>query len=86
MLQSPPLKDHVQNIGFEPSLSNNTIYGHKCLENIKNLYKQAGKCDYQQQLKDILEAAMVFYPEGFTNNIPIYPSTPTPVKKPSAQK
>ena len=35
MLQSPRLKDNVHNIGIEPSLSNNAIYGHKCLENIK---------------------------------------------------
>ena len=66
MLQSPRLKYHVQTIGVDPSLSNNTIYEHKCLENIKKLYKQAGKCDGQQQFKDILEADMVSTPEGFT--------------------
>ena len=49
ILQSPRLKYHVQTIGIDPYLSNNTIYKHKCLENIKKLYKQAGKCDYQQQ-------------------------------------
>ena len=54
MLQPQRLKDHVQKIGIEPSLSNNTIYEQKWLENIKNLYKQAGKCDDQQQFKDIL--------------------------------
>ena len=54
MLQSPRLKYHVQTIGIDPSISNNTIYEHKCLENIKNLYKQAGKCDGQQQFKDII--------------------------------
>ena len=59
MLQSPLLKVHVQTIGIDPSLSNNAIYEHKCLENIKKLYKQAVKCDNQQQFKDILEAAMV---------------------------
>ena len=36
MLQSLRLKDHVQTIGIDPSLSNNAIYEHKCLENIKN--------------------------------------------------
>ena len=86
MLQSPLLKDHVHTIGIDPYLSNNTIYAHKCLENIKKVYKQAGKCDYQKQLKVILEAAMVSTPEGFTNNSPISPRTSTPVKKPSAQK
>ena len=84
MLKSPRLKDHLKTIGIHPSLSKNAIYEHKCHENIKILYKQAGKCDNQQQLKYILEAAMVFTPEGFTYNIPISPMNPTPVKKPSA--
>ena len=56
MLQSPQLKYHVHTIGIHPSLSNNAIYEHKFLANIKILYKQAGKCDDQQQFKDILEA------------------------------
>ena len=50
MLQSPRLKYHVHTIGIHPSLSNNAIYEHKYLENIKTLYKQFGKCDYQQVL------------------------------------
>ena len=54
MLQSPRLKDHVQTIGIDQSLSKNAPYEHKCLQNIKKLYKQAGKCDNQQQFKDIL--------------------------------
>ena len=86
MLQSPRLKDHAQTIGIHPSLSNNAIYEHKCLESIKKLYKQAGKCDEQQQFTDILEVDLVSNPEGFTDNIPIYPRTSTPVKKPSARK
>ena len=52
----------------------------------QKLYKQAGKCDYQQQFKDIIEAVMVSTPEGFTNYSPISPSTSTLVKKPSARK
>ena len=36
ILQSPRLKDHVQTIDIDQSLSNNAIYEHKCLENIKN--------------------------------------------------
>ena len=86
IIQSPRLKYHVQTIGIHQSLSNNAIYEHKCLENIKKVYKQAGKCDDQQQFKDILEAAMVSTPEGFTNNSPIYPMTSLPIKKPSARK
>ena len=86
MLQSLQLKDHVQTIGIDQSLSKNAIYEHKYLENIKILYKQADKCDNQKQFKDIIEAAMVSTPEGFTQNRPIYPMTSTPVKKPRAQK
>ena len=86
MLQPQRLKYSIQTIGIDPYLSSNTIYEHKFLENIKTLYKQYGKCDYQQQFKDIIESAMVFTPEGFTNNGPIYPRPSTPVKKPSAQK
>ena len=58
MLQSLRLKYHVQTIGIEPSLSNNTIHEHKCIEIIKRLYKPAGKCDDQKKFKDILEAAV----------------------------
>ena len=86
MLQSPRLKDHVQTIGNQPSLSNNSIYEHKCLKNTKILYKQAGKCDNQQQFKDILEATMVSNPELLIYNSPISSMKPTPVKKPSARK
>ena len=86
MVKSPRVRDNVQTIGIHSSLINNDMYEHKCLENIKKLYKQAGKCDGQQQLKDILEAAMVSTPEGFTENIPISSMTSTPVKKPNAQK
>ena len=80
------LKDHIKIIGIELSVRNNYIYEHICLENIKRLYKQSGKCDGQQQIKDILEAAIVSTPEGFTNKSPISPMTSSPVKKPSAQK
>ena len=86
MLKSPRLKDHVQTIGIDQSLSNNAIYEQKCLESIKKLYKRAGKCDNQQQLKNIIEDAMVYTNEGFTYNIPISPMTSIPIKKPSARK
>ena len=35
MFQSPRLKDKVQIIGIDQSLSNSALYEHKCLENIK---------------------------------------------------
>ena len=86
MLQSSRLKDHVKTIGIDQYSSNNALFEHKCLKNTKKLYKHAGKCDDQQQLKDILEAAMVSTPEGFTDNSTRSPMTPTPVKKPSDRK
>ena len=48
IFQSLRLKDHIQTIGVDPSVSNNAVYEHKCHENIKKLYKQSGKCDNQQ--------------------------------------
>ena len=53
MLQSLQMKDHVKSIGIYQSLSKNSLYEYKCLQNIRKLYKQAGKCDDQQQFKYI---------------------------------
>ena len=55
-------------------------------EQHKNIYQHACKCDHQQNLKDILDAAMVSTQEGVTDNIPNVTLTSTPVKKPSAGK
>ena len=52
----------------------------------QKVYKQAGKRDYQQHLKDLCEDTMVSSTEVFTDNSPIYTMTSTPIKKPSAQK
>ena len=81
MLQSPRLKYHIHTIGVDPSLNINAIYEQKCLENIKMLYKLAGKFGDQQQFKYILEADMVSTPEEFTDNIPTSPMISSPVKK-----
>ena len=56
------------------------------MNNIKKIYQQAGKCDDQQNLKDILDAAIISTLEGVTDNIPNVHMTSTPVKKPSARK
>ena len=56
------------------------------MNNIKKIYQHAGKCDDQQNLKDILNAAMVSTPELVTNNNPNVCLTLIPVKKPSAKK
>ena len=61
-------------------------FEQKYLKNIKKKYQHAGKCDNQQKLKDILDAAMVSTPEGFTDESPNVPMPSTRVKKPSASK
>ena len=55
-------------------------------EQHKNIYQHAGKCDGQQNLKDILDAAVVSTLEGVTDNSTSVPTTSTPVKKPSSCK
>ena len=45
------------------------------MNNIKNIYQHAGKCDDQQNLKDIIDADMVSTPEGVTYNSPNAPMT-----------
>ena len=51
------------------------------MNNIKNIYQHAGKCDDQQHFKDIIDAAMVSTSEEFTDNSPNVPMKSTPVKK-----
>ena len=55
------------------------------MENIDNLYKYTGKCDYQQQWKATTQAAIVSNPEGFNKNIPIYVGIPVTMNNPSAR-
>ena len=76
----------MKTIGIDQSLCTRSSFEHKCMNNIKNIYQHAGKCDDQQNLKDILDAAMVSNPDGFTDNSPNVPMTSTPVNKPSASK
>ena len=56
------------------------------MNNKKKIDQYAGKCDYQQNIKDVLDAVMVSTPEGVIDNIPNVPMTSTPVKKPSSRK
>ena len=56
------------------------------MNNIKKIYQHAGKCDYQQNLKGIIDADMVSTPDGVTYNSPNVPMTSTPFKKPVASK
>ena len=86
MLQSSRLEDHIKTIGIDQSLFKFSSFEHKIMNNIKSIYQHAGKCDDQQKLKDILDAAMMLTPEGFTYNNPNALITSTPVNKPSASK
>ena len=56
------------------------------MNNIKKIYKHAGKCDDQQNLKYIIDAAILSTPEGVADNSPNVHFTSSPVKKPSARK
>ena len=56
------------------------------MNNIKEIYQHAGKCDEQQKLKYIIDDDMVSTTEGVKYNSPNVPITSTPVKKPSARK
>ena len=62
MLQSTRLEDPMKTIGIEQSLCKSFYFEHKCLNNIKKIYKHSGKCDNQQNLKDILDADIVLTP------------------------
>ena len=76
----------MKNIGIDQSSFTRSSFEHICINNTKKIYQHAGKCDDQQNLKDILEAAILSTPEGFTDNSPNVHMISTPVKKPSARK
>ena len=56
------------------------------MSNIKKLNQHAGKRDEQQNLKDVLDAAMVSTPEEVTYDSPTFPMKSTPVKETSSSK
>ena len=49
----------MKTIMLDQSLSNRPTVEHNILNNIKKMYQHTGKCDDQQNLKDILDTAMV---------------------------
>ena len=64
MLQSSRLEYYMKNIGIDQSSLARSSFEHICMNNTKNIYQHAGKCDDQQNLKDIIDAAIVSTPEG----------------------
>ena len=86
MLKSPRLEYAMKNIGIDQSLCNRSYFEHKLLNNIRKIYQHADNCDDQQNLKDFLDANMVYTPEGFTDDSHIFLMTQTKVLKTSAKK
>ena len=76
----------MKTIGIDQSLCTRYSFEHKCMNNIKNIYQHAGKCGVQQNIKDIIDTAMVSTPGEVIDNSPNVPMTSIPVKKPSARK
>ena len=62
MLQSSRLEDHMKNIGIDQSIFTKSSFEHKCMNKIKKIHQHAGKCDDQQNLKDIIDSDMVSTP------------------------
>ena len=76
----------MKTIGIDQSSFARSSFEHRCMNNIKNIYQHAGKCDDQQNLKDIIDAAILSTPKGVIDNSPNVHMTSKPVKKPSARK
>ena len=63
MLQSSRLEDHMKTIGIDQSSFTRSSFEHTCMNNIKKIYQHAGKCNDQQNLKYIIDAAILYTPE-----------------------
>ena len=86
LLQSSRLEDHMKTIGIDQFSFARSSFEHRCMNNIKKIYQHAGKCDDKQNLKDIIDSAILSTPEGVTDNSPNVYMASKPVKKPSARK
>ena len=53
--QSEQLQQYMVIITIDQLLSISALYEHRCLKNIKKLYKSYGKCNDQQHYKSILK-------------------------------
>ena len=71
----------MKDIGIDQYLSNIDSFEHIYLNNIKQIYQHAGKCDDKQKFKDIFEAAMVSTPLEITDDSPSLPMNQSKVKK-----
>ena len=76
----------MKTIGIDQTSFTRSYFEHRYMNNIKKMYQHAGKCDDQQNLKDIIDSAILSSPEWFTYNCPNVNMTLTPIKKPSVRK
>ena len=60
----------MNTIGIDQSSFARSSFEHIRLNNIKNISQHAGKCDDQQNFKDIIDAAILSTTEGVTDNSP----------------
>ena len=60
----------MKTIGIYQSSFARSYFEHRCMNNIKKMYEHAGKCDDQQNLKDIIDADIISTPEGVADNSP----------------
>ena len=81
MLKSPRLEDHTKVIGIYQLLCNRSSFEHRCMNKIKKIYQHAGKYDNRQNLRDILDAAMVLTTEEVTDESLHVSMTSTSVPK-----
>ena len=70
MLQSSRLEDYMKTICIDQSSFTRSSFEHRCMNNIKKIYQHAGKCDDKQNLKDIIDSAILSTPEGVTDKSP----------------
>ena len=60
----------MNTIGIDQSSFARSSFENRCMKNIKKINQHAGKCDDQQNLKEIIDAAILSNPEGVTDNSP----------------
>ena len=49
----------MKTIDIERSSFTRSYFEHRFMNNIKKIYQHAGKCDDQQNLKDIIDSAIL---------------------------
>ena len=65
----------MKTIGIDQSSFTRSSFEHRCMKNIKKIYQYAGKCDEKQNIKDILEASILYTSEVVIYESPIVPMT-----------